>query len=94
MDDLLEMSDSAFMEKAGELRSIPTTTSPDNTDAEAALAAVEQEGVEGEEEVTTPTTEESTDKLQTEVESEEAAGRKTRPNHFARCCWPWPTMCA
>ena len=47
MDDLLEMSDSAFMEKAGELRSAPTTTSPDNTDAEAALAAVEQEGVEG-----------------------------------------------
>ena len=66
MDDLLEMSDSAFMEKAEELRSTPTTTSPDNTDAQAALAAVEQEGVEGEEEVTTTTTEESTDELQTE----------------------------
>lgn len=77
MDDLLEMSDSAFMEKAEELRSTPTTTSPDNTDAQAALAAVEQEGVEGEEEVTTSTTEESTDELQTEVESEEAAPTST-----------------
>lgn len=65
MDDLLEMSDSAFMEKAVELRSTPTTTSPDNTDAEAALAAVEQKGVEGEEEVTT-TTEEDTNGLQNE----------------------------
>ena len=65
MDDLLEMSDSAFMEKAVELRSTSTTTSPDNTDAEAALAAVEQKGVEGEEEVTT-TTEENADGLQTE----------------------------
>ena len=65
MDDLLEMSDSAFMEKAVELRSTPTTTSPDNTDAQAALAAVEQKGVEGEEEVTT-TTEENADGLQTE----------------------------
>lgn len=77
MDDLLEMSDSAFMEKAEELRSTPTTTSPDNTDAQAALAAVEQEGVEGEEEVTTSTTEESTDELQTEVQSEEAAPAST-----------------
>lgn len=77
MDDLLEMSDSAFMEKAEELRSTPTTTPPDNTDAQAALAAVEQEGVEGEEEVTTSTTEESTDELQTEVESKEAAPTST-----------------
>ena len=77
MDDLLEMSDSAFMEKAEELRSTPTTTSPDNTDAQAALAAVEQEGVEGEEEVTTSTTEESTGELQTEVKSEEAAPTST-----------------
>ena len=77
MDDLLEMSDSAFMEKAEELRSTPTTTSPDNTDAQAALAAVEQEGVEGEEEVTTSATEENTDELQTEVESEEAAPAST-----------------
>ena len=77
MDDLLEMSDSAFMEKAEELRSTPTTTSPDNTDAQAALAAVEQEGVEGEEEVTTSTEGESTDDLQTETQGEEVASDAT-----------------
>ena len=66
MDDLLEMSDSAFMENAGKLRSAPTTTSTDNTDAQAATAAVEQEGVEVEEEVTTTTNEGNTDGLQTE----------------------------
>ena len=66
MDDLLEMSDSAFMENAGKLRSTPTTTSTDNTDAQAATAAVEQEGVEVEEEVTTTANEGNTDGLQTE----------------------------
>ena len=66
MDDLLEMSDSAFMENAAKLRSTSTTTSTDNTDAQAATAAVEQEGVEVEEEVTTTTNEENTDGLQTE----------------------------
>ena len=55
MDDLLEMSDSAFMENAAKLRSTPITSSTDNTDAQAATAAVEQEGVEVEEEVTTTT---------------------------------------
>ena len=71
MDDLLEMSDSSFMEKAVELRSTSTTTSPDNTDAQAALAAVEQKGVEGEEEVTT-TTEENADGLQNEEQGHQA----------------------
>ena len=66
MDDLLEMSDSAFMENAGKLRSTPTTSSTDNTDAQAATAAVEQEGVEVDEEVTTTTNEENADGLQTE----------------------------
>ena len=66
MDDLLEMSDSAFMENAGKLRSTSTTSSTDNTDAQAATAAVEQEGVEVEEEVTTTTNEENADGLQTE----------------------------
>lgn len=66
MDDLLEMSDSAFMENAEKLRSTSTTTSTDNTDAQAATAAVEQEGVEVEEEVTTTTNEGNTDGLQTE----------------------------
>jgi len=66
MDDLLEMSDSAFMENAGKLRSTSTATSTDNTDAQAATAAVEQEGVEVEEEVTTTTNEENADGLQTE----------------------------
>ena len=41
MDDLLEMSDSAFMENAGKLRSTSTTSSTDNTDAQAATAAVQ-----------------------------------------------------
>ena len=66
MDDLLEMSDSAFMENAGKLRSTSTTSSTDNTDAQAATAAVEQEGVEVEEEVTTTINEENADGLQTE----------------------------
>ena len=66
MDDLLEMSDSAFMENAGKLRSTPTTSSTDNTDAQAATAAVEQEGVEVDKEVTTTTNEENADGLQTE----------------------------
>ena len=65
MDDLLEMSDSAFMENAGKLRSTSTASSTDNTDAQAATAAVEQEGVEVEEEVTTTTNEENADGLQT-----------------------------
>ena len=72
MDDLLEMSDSAFMENAGKLRSTPTTSSTDNTDAQAATAAIEQEGVEVEEEVTTTTNEENTDGLQDEGQGNQA----------------------
>lgn len=72
MDDLLEMSDSAFMENAAKLRSTPTTASTDNTDAQAATAAVEQEGVEVEEEVTTTTNEENADGLQDEGQGNQA----------------------